>query len=179
MNKLFSLFRNERGIQVDAYYVQGESPKLSTYYPFIRFINKPVMIYYFVNPLCKQCWSVEVAIKKLTMKYGTFFNLRPIISHSFTHPFQQNGKQLSQWHHYHLSVGIKAAGLQGNKAGRDFLRNIQETIFLYESSASVIDIIHQAAKHSGLDMHEFQKDLYSDVAIKAYQGDIDRKSTRL
>src|SRR5690625_7904066 len=121
---------------MDAYYVQSDSTHTSTNYPFIKFINKPVMIYYFVDPFCYDCWSLEASIKKMTMKYGAFFNIRPIISHLFNENYSRTSDfgLMKHWDNYYLTVGIKAAALQGNKSGRDFLRHIQESIFLYESS---------------------------------------------
>src|SRR5690625_2943604 len=164
----------ERGIHMDAFYVQNESTQ-RTNYPFVKFINKPVMMYYFVDPFCEQCWSIDTIIKKMTMQYGALFNVRPIISNSFAAPNNRTveQKRITQRSCKSLlSVGIKAAALQGNKAGRDFLRSIQDALFLYESKESVEEILFFAAEQANLDIHEFKKDLYSSSAKKAFQGDL-------
>ncbi len=159
---------------MDAYDVQNETTHSSTVYPFVKFTNKPVMIYYFVDPFCYDCWSIESSLKKMTMNYGAFFNIRPIISHTFNGKTNRLKKHsfLEQTSRYYLSLGIKAAGLQGNKAGRDFLRNIQEEIFLYQKFETAEDIMYQASSQSYIDMNEFTKDLTSSTARKAYQRDI-------
>ncbi|MEI3607845.1 DsbA family protein [Pseudogracilibacillus sp. SE30717A] len=165
---------NERGIHMDAYDVQNETTHSSTIYPFIKFVNKPVLIYYFVDPFCYDCWSIENSLKKMTMNYGGFFNVRPIISHTFCAKMNRSKKRylFEQSSRYYLSLGIKAAGLQGNKAGRDFLRNIQEELFLYQKSETADDIMYQAAIQSQLDINEFTTDLTSSTARNAYQRDI-------
>jgi len=157
---------------MDAYYVQSESTHTSTNYPFIKFINKPVMIYYFVDPFCYDCWSLEASIKKMTMKYGALFNVRPIISHLFNEIRTSDRIVPNHWDRYYVSLGIKAAALQGNKVGRDFLRNIQETIFLYDSSEDIESILFNAAKYVGVDLNEFQDDFFASSTKNAYQGDM-------
>jgi len=165
----------ERGIHMDTYYVQSESTPRANY-PSINFIHKPVMIYYFVNPVCELCWSIEVILKKMAIQYGSLFNIRPIISNIFTDSINRcTTNRLQIWqgnNRSFLSVGIKAAALQGNKAGRDFLKHIQEAIFLYGTTNSIEDMLLKAAKHANLDMSEFQQDLFSPSARKAFQGDI-------
>lgn len=171
---MYNILSDERGIHMDAYDVQNNTPHPSTNYPFIKFINKPVMIYYFIDPICKECWTIEKSIKKLTMKYGAFFNVRPIISHLFGTPNShcKNRFPMNQWDSYYISIGIKAAALQGNKAGRDFLRNIQELIFLYQTDESTEVVLYEAAFQANLDINEFKNDLFSPSALKAYQGDM-------
>ncbi|MBB6453056.1 hypothetical protein HNQ94_001504 [Salirhabdus euzebyi] len=53
-------------------------------YGFIDLLNKPVEIYVFIDPLCPECWSLEPILKKLTIEYGRFFKLRPIVSGKLT-----------------------------------------------------------------------------------------------
>ena len=159
---------------MDAYDIQNNTAHSSTNYPFVKFINKPVMIYYFIDPLCKECWTIEKSIKKLTMKYGAFFNVRPIISHFFSVPTShcKDRFPMDQWNSYYISIGIKAAALQGNKASRDFLRNIQELIFIYQTIDSTEEVLYEAAIQANLDISEFKNDLFSPSALKAYQGDM-------
>jgi len=165
---------------MDAYDLR-ESVQSRKKYPFTDFIDKPIIIYYFVDPFCHKCWSLEPYIKKLTMEYGEYFNIRPIISHMFRDmpakllDYKINKKIVSNNDHltkYYGAIGIKAAALQGNKAGRDFLRSVQEAIFLYKKKETIHNILLYAAKHTHLDRHEFENDLFSLSAIKAYESDI-------
>jgi len=161
---------------MDAYDVQSESIHPKTNYPFINYANKPVMIYYFVDPFCCECWSIEKSIKKMTLTYGAFFNVRPIISHLFfsSDSCSDHRYPIDQMSAYQLSIGVKAATLQGNKAGRVFLRNVQDIIFLYGKIDSVDDVLLEAAARTPpLDINEFKKDLFSPSAEKAYKRDVE------
>lgn len=139
---------------------------------------KPIIIYFFVNPFCHDCWKMEPFIKKLTLEYGEHFILRPILSHLLdgtsiivdNHKTLQNNENLNN---YYLLIGIKAAALQGNKASRDFLQTMQEEFFQNDmKEIDVDDILLQCAKRANLDINEFYNDLRSSAAKKAYQCDI-------
>lgn len=168
---------------MDAYHIHKESMRPNTNLPYIDFIYKPIMIYYFVDPFCHHCWNLETYFKKLTMEYGTYFNMRPIIGPMYN---EAPNRLLDKHHHqivcnydhlnkYHGALGIKAAALQGNKSGRDFLRNVQEAIFLYNKIESLDDILMHAAEKANIDMNEFKNDLESIAAKKAYESDIQFK----
>lgn len=165
---------------MDAYHVQNESFRSNTNFPFINFIYKPIMIYYFVDPFCQKCWNIEPYFKKMTMDYGASFNVRPIIGHMFNkspnslldkqgHKIVSNYNDLTK---YYGSLGIKAAALQGNKAGRDFLHHVQELVFLYNMNESIDRILIHAAEKAKLDVDEFENDLKSPSTEKAYHSDI-------
>src|SRR5699024_2053401 len=70
------------------------------------------------------------------------------------------------------SLAIKAAELQGKKAGRLFLRKVQENLFLMKQNISDEDVLWKCAKEANLDLDEFNNDLYSPSAKKAFQGDM-------
>src|SRR5690625_1474460 len=100
-----------------AYHVQNESINSNTTYPYIDLIYKPIMIYYFVDPFCQQCWNLEPLFKKMTMEYGVYFNVRPIIGHMFNDAPNRvlelnNQETVSNYNHlnkYYGSIGMKAA----------------------------------------------------------------------
>jgi predicted DsbA family dithiol-disulfide isomerase len=73
---------------------------------------------------------------------------------------------------YAASIAIKAAGLQGKKQGIRFLRRLQEVVFLEKQNVTEESVLIQCAKHVGLDVNEFVKDLHSDYAAKAFQCDL-------
>lgn len=70
------------------------------------------------------------------------------------------------------SIAIKAAELQEKKAGRKYLRKIQEFLFLNKKDISDESILVECAEKSNLDLEEFKKDLYSESAKKALQCDL-------
>src|SRR5699024_4328040 len=114
-------------MQLDADYVWKETTLSNLNNPCIQFVNKPVTIYQFIDPFCYQSWKLQLIMKKLTVKYGLFFTTRPVICHPLTQLNQSSvSNAFSQWHYYLLSLGIKAASLQGNRAGKKFLHYLQE-----------------------------------------------------
>src|SRR5699024_1766698 len=161
------------------------------------YIKKPLEIYVFVDPLCPECWSLEPYIKKLSIEYGRFFTITAILSTNLNPlhrgRFQQPPKLKDIWEKtakrtgmscdgdlweenpiffpWVTSLAIKAAELQGKKAGRLFLRKIQEYIFLKKENVSDEQVLMQCAKDVHLDIQEFKNDLYSSSAKRALQCD--------
>lgn len=74
---------------------------------------------------------------------------------------------------YAVSIAIKAAELQGNAIGSKYLRRLRETLFLTEKNISLTEAIVECAKHvKGMDVEEFQADLHSESAKRAFQSDV-------
>ncbi|MFD2629687.1 ClpXP adapter SpxH family protein [Oceanobacillus kapialis] len=167
-------------------------------YSFFDVLQKPIEMYVFVDPLSPECWALEPYIKKLSMEYGRFFTVRPIVSghinslnrDQFDKPrrlrdiWEKTAKRTgmscdgdlwmdnpvaSPWV---ASIAIKAAELQGKKAGRQFLRKIQEEAFLNKQDISDEDVLMKCAERANLDTAEFKNDLYSPSAKKAFQCDL-------
>ncbi|WP_330948503.1 ClpXP adapter SpxH family protein [Virgibacillus sp. MG-45] len=170
----------------------------SPQYSYFDFVQKPIEIYVFIDPLCPECWSLEPYLKKLSIEYGRFFTIRPILS-SYANPlnkdhFQQPKKLKEIWERTAKRTGmscdgdlwlenpisspriaaiaIKAAELQGKKAGRVFLRKVQESLFLKKQNISDERVLIDCAREARLDIHEFRNDLHSTSARKALQCDI-------
>ncbi|MBP1969048.1 putative DsbA family dithiol-disulfide isomerase [Virgibacillus natechei] len=174
----------------------------SSKYSFFDFVQKPIEMYVFIDPLCPECWSLEPYLKKLSMEYGRFFTIRPIISgqsnmlnkDQFDKPrklrdiWEKTAKRTGMscdgdlWIENPIasprlaSLGIKAAELQGKKSGRVFLRRLQENLFLMKQDISNEEVLYQCAREANLDLNEFEQDLYSDSAKKAL--DLDLKLTK-
>ncbi|MGP4077194.1 ClpXP adapter SpxH family protein [Halobacillus sp. K22] len=165
---------------------------------FFNLLKRPIEIYVFIDPLCPECWSLEPFLKKLTIEYGRFFTIRPIISGKLT-SFQQNKVKKPEnlkkaWDSttsrtgmccdgdvwienpvsspFAASLAVKAAELQGKKAGMRFLRKIQEYVFLEKQNISDEDVLIECASKSRLDVEEFKKDLHSDAARNALNCDL-------
>lgn len=167
-------------------------------YSFFDFVQKPIEIYVFIDPLCPECWSLEPYLKKLSIEYGRFFTIRPITSGHLSKlnkdQFDEPKKLKEIWERtakrtgmscdgdlwienpisfpWIASLAIKAAELQGKKAGRVYLRKMQENLFLKKQNISDEKVLFRCAEESNLDMQEFKRDLYSASAKKAFQCDL-------
>ncbi|MGE8205229.1 ClpXP adapter SpxH family protein [Heyndrickxia sp. NPDC080065] len=159
--------------------------------------KKPLEIYMFIDPLCPECWALEPIIKKLQLEYGQYFRLKHVLSGKLTrlnlsakkreaiaqlweNTASRTGMSCdgSLWFEnpisapYRASIAIKAAELQGRRAGIRFLRKIQEMLFLEKQNVSNLDVLIECAKSVNLDIDEFLNDIHSDSAAKAFQCDL-------
>lgn len=180
----------------------GESSNMkqttTSQHGFSDLLKKPIEIYVFIDPLCPECWSLEPFIKKLTVEYGRFFTIRPIISGKLTSLHTQSLQKPEDlakgWEKVASRTGmscdgdlwlenpinspwitalaIKAAELQGRKAGMRFLRKVQEQLFLNKENISNEEILISCAKQVSLDVEEFHNDIHSDSAKRALQCDL-------
>lgn len=159
--------------------------------------HKPLEIYMFIDPLCAECWALEPIMKKLHIEYGAYFRLKHVLSGQLT-TLNLGAKKQSKiakiwemtairsgmscdgsfWQKRPLSspvltsISIKAAELQGKRAGIKFLRKLQELLFLEKENISDLHVLKNAAAIVGLDVEEFLKDLHSKSACKAFQCDL-------
>lgn len=159
---------------MDAYHLPEKTSQTNSNLP-INFHSKPVIIYYFIDPFHSDYSLTDIHLKKLTIEYGRFIQIRPVIRHKIIHVSKNRNDP--NWNRHFLSISMLAATLQGNRAGRDFLRYIQQSIFLYyehvqHSKEILASLIEQAAVKANLDLHEFYRDLFSDSVNKAYQSDV-------
>ncbi|GAB4073964.1 protease adaptor protein SpxH [Barrientosiimonas marina] len=179
--------------------LQGSSnTKTSSTYSYVDSFQKPVEVYVFIDPLCPECWSLEPFLKKLSMEFGRFFTLQPIVSgllHSLNKDNFDKPQQLKRiwektatrtgmccdgdlWTENNISspwlasIAVKAAELQGKKAGKTFLRRMQESAFLGKENISDADVLKHCAQKAKLDIDEFTDDLYSSSAKRAFQSDL-------
>ncbi|MGF7127421.1 putative DsbA family dithiol-disulfide isomerase [Natronobacillus azotifigens] len=167
-------------------------------YGYFDLLKKPLEIYLFIDPLCPECWALDPIIKKLTLEYGRFFTIRPILSGQLSalnqtslgkpRELKEIWEQTSNrtgmccdgdiWledpiiYPVNVSLAIKAAELQGIKAGRRYLRKIQEHAFLTKTDISKENNLLFCAEEAMLDIDEFKADLHSNSAKKALQCDV-------
>lgn len=160
--------------------------------------DKPLEIYMFVDPLCPECWALEPIIKKLQIEYGRLFTLKHIISGrlaTMNVSKRKSPEKLAQaWEKtacrtgmscdgdvwmqnilstpYSASLAIKAAELQGRRAGLRYLRKLQELLFIESQNVSDEKKLIQIAEEVGLDVDEFKQDLHSQSPAKALQCDL-------
>lgn len=152
----------------------------------------------FIDPLCPECWALEPIIKKLNIEYGQYFSVRHILSGRLTSLNISRKKSYESiaefWDKtasrtgmscdgtlwldnpvsspYIASIAIKAAELQGRKAGIKFLRKLQEELFLDKQNIANFEVLKNSAKGVGLDVEEFITDIHSESAAKAFQCDL-------
>ncbi|MDG5472999.1 ClpXP adapter SpxH family protein [Jeotgalibacillus sp. ET6] len=156
--------------------------------------KKPLEIYMFVDPICPDCWALEPIIKKMIMEYGTYIRIKYVLKgglsglnkkvclHSSSLTSQTDSKALDRenapWKNspitspFIASIAIKAAELQGKKAGSRFLRTLQERLFLKEQDISEYEVLQICADEAKLDLDEFCQDIHSTSASKAFQCDL-------
>jgi predicted DsbA family dithiol-disulfide isomerase len=160
--------------------------------------KKPIEIYMFIDPLCPECWALEPILKKLVIEYGNYLSIKHILSGRLTSLNISKKKKYESlaefWEKtanrsgmscdgtlwlenpvsspYIASIAIKAAELQGRRAGIKFLRKLQEELFLDKQNVSHFDVLKESAKSVGLDLEEFITDIHSELAAKAFQCDL-------
>ena len=160
---------------MDIYSLENKATLSNVSNSFPKFNYKPVIIYYFVNPFCTRCWSIEPYIRKLVIEYGQFLTVRPIISHLYYYDkttMPNDRLQVTTNDKTYIFLAIKAAALQGNKAHYDYLRNIQRNLFLPSfADESTEQMVIRSAESANIDVDEFKRDLLSYSAKKAYQCD--------
>jgi predicted DsbA family dithiol-disulfide isomerase len=152
----------------------------------------------FIDPLCPECWALEPILKKLHIEYGRYFSIKHVLSGRIANLNVSKKKNYeviaelwektasrsgmscdgSLWLEnpvaspYIASVAIKAAELQGRRAGIRFLRKLQEKLFIDKQNISHIEVLTSCAENAGLDVEEFISDFHSESAAKAFQCDL-------
>ncbi|MDM5328293.1 ClpXP adapter SpxH family protein [Neobacillus sp. CF12] len=160
--------------------------------------KKPLEIYMFIDPLCPECWALEPILKKLHIEYGRYFSIKHVLSGRIGNLNVSKKKNYeviadlwektasrsgmscdgSLWLEnpvdspYIASIAIKAAELQGRRAGIRFLRKLQEELFIDKQNISQFEVLKACAKNVGLDVEEFISDFHSESSAKAFQCDL-------
>ena len=160
--------------------------------------KKPIEIYIFVDPICPECWALEPIIKKLQIEYGRYFSIKHILSGKLADLNLRKKKKYENIADYWektanrsgmscdgtlwlenpitspfvASIAIKAAELQGRRAGNRFLRKLQEVLFLEKQDITNFQVLKDCAANVGLDVDEFISDIHSESAAKAFQCDL-------
>ncbi len=160
--------------------------------------KKPLEIYIFIDPLCPECWALEPILKKLYIEYGQYFRVRHVLSGrlaTLNTGTKKRKEDLAQmWEKtasrsgmscdgnlwlenpiespFLASIAIKAAELQGKFSGQQFLRKLQEILFLEKKDISELEVLKECALRANLDIEEFIQDIHSTPASKAFQCDL-------
>ena len=142
--------------------------------------NKPIELYIFIDPLADRSLALQLTLRKLQVEYGHYFTCRYVLStelsslNCMTNRMKGcvSGAELDITHPALPSIAIKAAELQGKRAGFRYLNKVQEVAALntrnINSHATLLEIAHSV----DLDINEFMTDFGSKEAARAFQCDL-------
>ena len=141
---------------------------------------KPIELYIFLDPLCPQAFSLQSVIRKLQLEYNHYFTWRFVLSTELSSlnclstrtKGCISGVELDINHPVLPSIAIKAAELQGKRAGARYLNKLQEYVLLNNQDVSSYATLLKIAEDVQLDMAEFTVDFGSKEAAHAFQCDL-------
>lgn len=134
--------------------------------------TKPIEIYAFIDPLCHSCFDLQPILRKLQVEYEKYFTLRIVLSTQLATLNSKDIKVDELTHPALPSIAVKAAELQGKRAGIRFLQKLQEHVFLDTKNVTSYQMLMDIANKANLDMEEFEADIKSKEATHAFQCDL-------
>lgn len=142
--------------------------------------HKPVELYIFIDPLCPKAFAMKGILRKLQLQYEHYFTWRYVLStelsalNSVSNRMKGclNGVDLDIAHPVLPSIAVKAAELQGKRAGSHYLTKLQQYAALQTKNVNSHATLLQIAEEIGLDMAEFAIDFGSKEAARAFQCDL-------
>lgn len=142
--------------------------------------NKPVELYIFIDPLCPEALAMQATLRKLQLEYDQYFTWRYVLStelsslNCFSNRTKGclSGTELDITHPVLPSIAIKAAELQGKRAGSRYLSKLQEVAVLKARNVNSHATLIEIAEELNLDMNEFITDFGSKEAARAFQCDL-------
>lgn len=144
-------------------------------------LSRPIELYVFIDPLAPNSWDLQAIIRKLQVNYNQYFTLRFVLSTelaSLNVACQRVNSCNSEYeetdvsHPVLPSIAVKAAELQGKKAGYRYLMKLQEYVLLNMKNVRSCSTLLEIAKEANLDIQEFQTDFQSLEASRAFQSDL-------
>lgn len=142
---------------------------------------KPVELYIFIDPLCKKGFQLQSIIRRLQLQYDHYFTYRFVLStdltslNCYTNHMKDCTNQFSSLDISHPvlpSIAVKAAELQGKRAGYKYLTKLQEYAMLSNKNVNSHTTLLEIAQEVQLDMAEFASDFGSKEAARAFQCDM-------
>ena len=143
-------------------------------------LHKPLELYIFIDPLCTTAVDMQCIVRKLQVQYEQYFTCRFILSTKLASlncieektKGCMSGQDVDVKHPVLPSVAVKAAELQGKRAGLRFLTKLQECLMLKQKNLQSYNTLLEIAQQSQLDMQEFRNDFGSKEAAHAFQCDL-------
>lgn len=138
--------------------------------------TKPIELYAFIDPLCPSCFDLQPILKKMQVEYEKYFTLRVVLNTKLStlNSFCKN-ESINDGDFIHPalpSVAVKAAELQGKRAGVRYLQMLQEQIFMDSKNVESFSNLVSIAELAQLDVEEFKLDIESKEATRAFQCDL-------
>ncbi len=165
------------------------------------FIDKPLKIIYYTDPICSTCWVIQPILRKLKLDYGDYLEIdyhmggllpswkdynkgiikTPLDAAKHWEEVNESQKMFLDgdiwiedplYSSFPPSIAFKAAQLQDSDKAITFLRRLKELVFLEKKNITRWDIIENAALSSGLDTALLKKD-FADKGPKLFEADLE------
>jgi predicted DsbA family dithiol-disulfide isomerase len=141
---------------------------------------KPIELYIFIDPLCKEGYALQSILRQLQVQYDQYFTYRIVLSTQLgsLNSLSQRTKDcvgniaLDISHPALPSIAVKAAELQGKKAGFKYLCKLQQAAFFSKRNVNSYKTLLEIAEEVNLDVKEFTQDFGSKEAARAFQCDL-------
>ncbi|ARK22536.1 dithiol-disulfide isomerase [Sporosarcina sp. P26b] len=139
---------------------------------------KPIELYVFLDPYCKDCWSLQPLLRKLQVEYDHYFTLRIALKTPMTKlnvPSlldPKDAKTTKRSNPCFPSIAVKAAEFQGKRAGFRYLSSLLEYSFLKKRDVASFSVLVEIAARINLDVDEFITDFTSEETLRALQVDM-------
>lgn len=143
--------------------------------------SKPVELYVFIDLLQPKSWALHSTIRKLQVNYGQYFSMRFILSTELSslnvachriNNCTSHDELVDLTHPVLPSIAVKAAELQGKKAGHRYLMKLLEYHMTEEKNIRSCNTLTTVAREVDLDVEEFEADFRSLEASRSFQGDL-------
>ncbi|PIC56237.1 dithiol-disulfide isomerase [Sporosarcina sp. P12(2017)] len=139
---------------------------------------KPIELYVFLDPYCKDCWSLQPLLRKMQVQYDHYFTLRIALRTPMTKlnppslidPNDANSTKRSN--PCFPNIAVKAAEFQGKRAGFRYLSCLLEYSFLKKRDVASYSVLIEIAARINLDVDEFIADFTSEETSRALQVDM-------
>lgn len=144
-------------------------------------LSKPIELYVFMDLMSKDSWELQSLIHQLQINYGQYFSLRIILSTELNtlntacqriNSCESHEELVDVSHPVLPSIAVKAAELQGKKAGYRYMMKVQEYALVHTRNVCQCSTLQEIAIEVGLDIEEFQSDFLSMEASRAFQNDL-------
>ncbi|MEV9640512.1 DsbA family protein [Mammaliicoccus sciuri] len=139
---------------------------------------KPIELYVFLDPYCKDCWSLQPLLRKLQVEYDHYFTLRVALRTPINKlnrnclTERQDPQPTKRSNPCFPSLAVKAAEFQGKRAGFRYLSCLFEYSFLKKRDVTSFSVLVEIAARINLDVDEFIVDFTSEETIRALQVDM-------
>lgn len=139
---------------------------------------KPIELYVFLDPFCKDCWSLQPLLRKMQVEYDHYFTLRIALRTPMTKlnvPSLLDPKEAQAHKRSNPcfpSIAVKAAEFQGKRAGFRYLSCLLEYSFRKKRDVAAFSVLVEIAARINLDVDEFIADFTSEETLRALQVDM-------